>query len=324
MRSKCQLCDETAEHLPEGDTHLMTCSQCGKYRLSDTLAELFRQGSYANSRWILSCVTRNATDAGNPPITLTADNVDRLIAEARIPGPVEVMNRILLDIGNEYGTTRNFSDPASIDSDKCRQYFLIDSGGLFYAMKELELQGFLRNLEEQEDEETNRTEFYATITATGWQKIAELESERPRTWQAFVAMSFNEALRPVYDDAIKPALKQLSYDPIRLDRVDHNERIDDKIIAELKRSALVVADFTGHRTGVYFEAGFAMGRGIPVIWCCRKDDMGGAHPDTRQYNHIDWTTPDELRERLIDRIRATVPYRDAFREYEAPKDMTRA
>ena len=58
--------------------------------------------------------------------------------------------------------------------------------------------------------------------------------------------------------------------------------------------------------GVYFEAGFAMGLGIPVIWLCRKDDLENAHFDTRQYNHIPWESAEDLRSQLRDRIIATV------------------
>lgn len=42
---------------------------------------------------------------------------------------------------------------------------------------------------------------------------------------------------------------------------EHSNKIDDEIIGEIRRSAFIVADFTGHRGGVYFEAGFAMGLG---------------------------------------------------------------
>ena len=38
-----------------------------------------------------------------------------------------------------------------------------------------------------------------------------------------------------------------------------------------RHGGLVVADFTGHRGGVYFEAGFARGLGIPVVWTCHKE-----------------------------------------------------
>ena len=75
---------------------------------------------------------------------------------------------------------------------------------------------------------------------------------------------------------------------------------------ELNRSRFVVAEFTQHRPSVYFEAGYAVGRGLPVIWTCREEDYEHAHFDTRQYKHIVWRTGDELRERLYTRIKVVV------------------
>lgn len=80
----------------------------------------------------------------------------------------------------------------------------------------------------------------------------------------------------------------------------------DQIIAEIRRSKFLIADFTGHRGGVYFEAGFALGLGLPVIWTCRKDNLENLHFDIRQYNFIDWETGEELQERLTNRIQATI------------------
>ena len=77
-----------------------------------------------------------------------------------------------------------------------------------------------------------------------------------------------------------------------------------------KRSRFVVADFTqgedGARGSVYYEAGFAHGLGIEVIFACREDALQNVHFDTRQYNHIVWETPEELRERLAARISAVI------------------
>lgn len=36
---------------------------------------------------------------------------------------------------------------------------------------------------------------------------------------------------------------------------EHANKIDDEIIAEIRRSAFLVADFTGQRQNVYFETG---------------------------------------------------------------------
>jgi hypothetical protein len=72
----------------------------------------------------------------------------------------------------------------------------------------------------------------------------------------------------------------------------------------------LVADFTqgesGARGGVYYEAGFAHGLNLPVIFTCREDAIGKVHFDTRQYNHIVWETVEELRDKLAKRIAATV------------------
>ncbi len=122
-----------------------------------------------------------------------------------------------------------------------------------------------------------------------------------------MAMSFDPALTDAYERGIKPAIKDdCGFDSIRLDREHHNEKICDRILAEIRLAQFMVADFTLHRAGAYFEAGFEMGLGRPVIWTCRKDEMPKAHFDTRQYNHIEWETPQELRAQLTDRIRATI------------------
>ena len=94
--------------------------------------------------------------------------------------------------------------------------------------------------------------------------------------------------------------------PVRVDRVEHTNRIDDEIVAQIRTASFVVADFTGHRGGVYFEAGFALGLNLPVIWTCRKADMADLHFDIRQYNTIDWDSPENLALRLQRRIEATL------------------
>ena len=69
---------------------------------------------------------------------------------------------------------------------------------------------------------------------------------------------------------------------------------------------LLVADFTGQRAGVYFEAGFALGLGLPVIWTCNEEDKDALHFDTRQFNHILWTCEADLFQKLKRRIEATI------------------
>jgi hypothetical protein len=106
------------------------------------------------------------------------------------------------------------------------------------------------------------------LTFEGWKRVGELQSTGARSDQAFVAMWFSDELLPAWDEGLYAGIKAAGYLPIRVDKEEHNEKICDRIISEIRRSGLLVADVTGHRQGVYFEAGYAMGLGIPVIWTC--------------------------------------------------------
>ena len=134
----------------------------------------------------------------------------------------------------------------------------------------------------------------------------KLRSKVVQSDKGFVAMSFDQELAIAYEKGFQVGILNAGFDPVRVDRVEHVNRIDDEIIAQIKMASFVVADFTKHRGGVYFEAGFALGLGLPVIWTCGKDDMKGLHFDIRQYNTIDWEEPKELATRLQYRIEATV------------------
>ena len=121
-----------------------------------------------------------------------------------------------------------------------------------------------------------------------------------------------------YENGVKLAVQDAGYEPVRIDRREHSNKIDDEIISEIRRSRFVIADFTcgtvtseGRevaipRGGVYYETGFAQGLGLPVIWTCRKDQIDQVHFDTRQFNHILWTEPHDLREKLRNRVGAVI------------------
>ena len=106
------------------------------------------------------------------------------------------------------------------------------------------------------------------------------------------------------EDAIDRAVEESGYKPVRIDKIEHVNRIDDEIIARFRRSKFLIADFTGQRNGVYFEAGFMLGLGRPVIWVCEKAELHDVHFDTRQYNTIDYLDAADLQKRLQVRIEA--------------------
>lgn len=142
---------------------------------------------------------------------------------------------------------------------------------------------------------------------------------RMKRLRCFVAMRFDESQTDtVYDKLILPALRKQEIVPIRIDRVEHNDNIDARIIEEIERCDLAIADLTFARPSVYFEAGYAAGRPVPVIYTCRKDhftprseDACGnlrVHFDLQMKNIIPWNNERDRRflKKLMARIKKVV------------------
>ena len=151
-----------------------------------------------------------------------------------------------------------------------------------------------------------------TVTVECHSRVEELdirETTSDRS-QAFVAMWFDDRMTEAYEKGIGPAVETAGYKPLVINRKEHINRIDDEIEAEIRRSRFVVADFThgdaGARGGVYYEAGLAKGRDLPVIFTCHEDSLGTLHFDTNHYNHIVWSTPEDLLEKLNNRILSVI------------------
>ena len=147
------------------------------------------------------------------------------------------------------------------------------------------------------------------VLVDGYKHVAD-QITNPSIAQAFVAMWLNDDVTEAYEKGIKPAIEQSGYEPLRIDKKSDVDKIDDEIIAEIRRSRFLIADFThgekGARGSVYYEAGFAHGLGIPVICTCRSDMVDMLHFDTRQYHHTVWETHDDLCEALRNRILAVI------------------
>jgi nucleoside 2-deoxyribosyltransferase len=146
------------------------------------------------------------------------------------------------------------------------------------------------------------------ITPAGWQRITELRHTQSKSTKVFVAMSFAPELDEFFTNGIEPGVRAAGYEALRVDRKEHNNRIDDEIIAAIRQTKFLIADFTNNRGGVYYEAGFAKGLGREVIWTVREDHLADVHFDTRQYNFIRWQMGDlsGFAKALQNRIEATV------------------
>ena len=143
-----------------------------------------------------------------------------------------------------------------------------------------------------------------SITTTGLSKLV-VENAKINSKDCFVAMSFDSLLRDVYEKGISGAIRESGFNPLRIDddiKMSTEFTINDAMLAAIKKSKFLIADFTDHKRGVYFEAGYALGLGKKVIYTCREDNIEAAHFDTRNYPHILWKDAKDLKKKLIDKI----------------------
>jgi hypothetical protein len=280
-------------------------------------------------RWQLSAAVRSASDRhGQLNDVVTSENFRQIVERTPKPGnSIESIDYLIAAIAqrtDSLGAATPTDDVRSVNAWVARSW-----------LKSFEhLQAFVRELQA-----LDLLLFNPTIAASapqswtysfilkpeGWKRAIELRRKRGPGNQAFVAMWFHPQLDDLYTDGIKPALLEVGYNPYRVDDDPKPDMIDNKIIAGIRASHLLIADCTGARPSVYFEGGLAMGLGIEVIWCCHHSKRAvpngelpldvPAHDqgldwfdvvsfDTRQYPHILWSTPTDLRQQLADMIRA--------------------
>lgn len=146
-----------------------------------------------------------------------------------------------------------------------------------------------------------------TILPNGYARIDELQASSGKSSKnAFVAMSFSDDMKDVRE-AIKKAITECGYIPRIMDEIEHNHQIVPEMLYEIRQARFIVAELTGHNNGAYFEAGYALGQGKPVIQvCCKKRFGDDGHFDVKQINTVLWETTDDLVERLKSRIQATI------------------
>lgn len=146
-----------------------------------------------------------------------------------------------------------------------------------------------------------------TILSKGIEYVLNLQ-EGEYSENCFVAMSFTDEMFRIFDDAIKPAIDATGFKPLIISKehLSSDTTINDGIIASIKKSRFTIADFTDNRNGVYFEAGFALGRGQKVIYTCKEDHLKNLHFDIRAYQQIVWKDAADFKRKLIDKIEAFI------------------
>lgn len=319
----CPICSnsDATEKQQIRDSISVDCPQCGTFAIANTATYLLENPNYfANDRWkisawinefkpalITSTELETACTSALPSLNHRADRMLRWINTNFPPGQIFTFKELgTLSSNKKFGGFEfgiYSSNDSSGDSEILVSSRLVPIG---WNQSIEETQFMLTEVLFSELNLLNRSKNKFQVSPKG---LLFLEGRRESiSSTGFCAMWFSDEVLPLWKQVIEPAIRDAGYEPIRIDSKQHNGKIDDEIMASIRSARFVVSDFTGNRGGVYYEAGFAHGLGLPVIFMCRENDLKEIHFDVRQYNCILWT-PEKLEEaqsQLKNRILATL------------------
>ncbi len=324
-QTRCPLCggidtdsnyQAKAREKTEERAYSVECDRCGRFMCDEDLFEDIRD-SQGRSRPVLDEATalalsgaaRRASDQAlqvkDPAerLRLTYENHRDIAVATPVPSGAEYLDLLIETLATLCRFPGNPA-PAQPARELAARLFL-PVVAFNFLVGQLAKDGLVEVLK------TDQEHLKLILTPNGWRQARELSSSR-NSDQVFVAMWFSPEMDVAYWEGIVPALTHCGYrQPFRVDDPEHDlaagkpgytNRIDNRIIAELRKARFVVSDVTGARPGVYYEAGYADGRDIPVIWTCRRDAVSDMCFDTRQIAHILWDDPAHLQRELIAKI----------------------
>lgn len=343
MAVSCLFCNQDVTNDGGGDFRptqtLYMCNRCGFVHLTREAAEDFEGGRFKdNDKNAISITLRNEWERRGRRRTekqITYEDLEQIVSAFRPLDPIEKMDQALI----------NF-EKASFYVGSLVKFDLAKDYPLYYCKVPGELRAICKLLYNAglifaPDAANPQNNLY--ITADGYQRLREIQKPNRDSRQCFVAIWFTAEMNDVFENAIKPAIEFVEegevaprFEAVKIDNVEHVNDINDEIIGQIRRSKFMVCDLTGYRGGVYFEAGFAYGLGLDVIYTCRKDwtkeenlknESGhevsflfdangnvipikkeGVHFDLAHRNRIEWS-PDKLEDfksRLENRIKAVI------------------
>lgn len=324
---KCPICDLDATIVHYRDYDIINCHVCGEFEFGKwgNEPDLSEYDKTILKTYCYRYMQLNGILRHKP---ITKETKDEIINSINPPRTlIDKINFIIKDLAD---ATKFFGETLEIPRP--------DGHRLFFCTSEDEFQNILEALKQQEYITPNSvptTEVIDTskdlpprkvvLTAKGLQ-YAETLLSRTNSKQCFVAMWFDDSTASLYECIQKAVTGNpkadknskefgANYNIMKIDEKEHLNYIPAEIISEIKRSKFLIADLSGYRGGVYYEAGFAEGLGIPVILTCSQkwfekhtDNNGipheGVHFDLKQKNILIWEEDklDKFQRKLVARI----------------------
>ncbi len=285
------------------------CVRCGSFAVIGTAAPVLveRLFNMPLRRSLMSHALRRMQRKSGEPIEIFETDLDSYWKHDQLPTPQQQAQSLVLWIGDHQSSP---AEPIEILPEPLAAWLGV---ALSNRGTNSNLDWLLSEMEERLFRQHRRPDGKLSfkLTMAGWQNYEELRRSQITSRTAFMAMKFGDReLDDVVNNCFRNAVKRAGFE-LRI--LTDNQRaglIDDQIRAALLSARFVVADLTHGSYGAYWEAGFAEGLNLPVIYTCKHSvwTEQKTHFDTNHMTTILWdSTQLKISEdNLTSTIRATL------------------
>ena len=308
LKHECVVCKNIATYEPglglvqEKSWTKISCPRCGIYNSHCGIVLNLNKKQQANaSSWLRE---------NSNSIELLTQNIANSFAKLKSPSIEKriflLLNWILKETDSSLGGWVNFPFSDVISEEKTQELL-----GHCYCLDKNELKFLVDFLIDKRLIEDARRKYQLTtnaycLTVEGFNYIDKLNKDFGSN-TGFCAMWFSDPScksEEAWLNGINLAIEGAGYESVLIKDRDHIAGIMDEVFAQIRCCRFVIADLTGHRPNVYYEAGFAQGLNIPVIFTCQKDDLDKKHFDISHLNILEWDANDfgNFKKRLEKRI----------------------
>jgi len=325
------LCEEGHYQPLNGIVKKVNCLRCGDFIIEQRTLIILPRYINENNKYIVSSQINNIVVESN---MISADDIKRF-SIYNIPSVDERAKILLIFISQRFPligdgfpledlsivfNKNGLFDNVDINNPVFR--FTMELMSRTWSKNEDELNYLLFEYLENTKEYIKKTKSNKIIiTPNGWGKIERIKTQHKNSNIGFIAMKFDGELISYSKNYFETAITEAGYEPKVMYSHQHTKIIDNEMKSLIRKSKFVVCDLTMNSRGAYYEAGFAHGLGIPVLFLCENDffhkreselynENDGVHFDTNHYPFILWSLADgeKLKNELKNWIQATIGF----------------
>jgi hypothetical protein len=281
----------------EKDYKIVRCLKCKEFKLNDNVKQAYTYSTWSN-HYKLSCWIREQNDDFNISPEVDKEKIKDIL-NSRDKKIKEKFDLIM-----KYFSNDRIRKDIELDNDEIMvKCWIKDASELRILVKKV-INDKYADIKHSQGYGNNIVCTFNNLTFKGLEYIEELQQPNKNSNKIFVAFNFIPEMIDIFETYVKSAIEETGfiYTIVNQETTPHDQKITDEIIAGIKSSRMIITDFTNNSTNVYFEAGFAMGMKIPVIWTCKEGHKYSF--DTGQFPHITWKSGEDLKKQLVNRIKA--------------------